>query len=768
MKHPLANARWICSSLVGGPSASAAAPYFRKAFHLKKKPVSARLHITALGLYEAEINGQRVGDQVFAPGWTDYRTRVSCQSHDIAALLNPGENVVGALLGDGWYCGHIGWMGRRRYGDHPALLASLEIRYKDGGSETLSTDTTWQTAAGPILQGDFLMGEEYDARFELADWSRPGCDTASWNAALAFQPDPVPELCDAIIPPVRRMGEIIPDLVPEESEWRRRRRRIYDFRQNFSGRIRIRVKSARGTVLRFRFAEILNPDGSLYTENLRSARCMDTYTCKGGGEEIWESRFTFHGFRYVEADVLSLGPDDSLEIIGVVLHSDTPPTGQFRCSNELLNQLQQNIVWGQKSNFLEVPTDCPQRDERLGWTGDAQVFIRTAAFNMDVRDFFHKWMRDARDAQQSHGGIPAVIPNVFAPDQKKNGDDGGPAWSDANIICPWTIYLCYGDRRILEDHYDSMRRYFDFLKIDRSRGLIRSHPDLEGWLGYGDWLALDDSGKTEGGTPRDLIGTAFLAYDCGIMARISDVLGRDREAASYRKLHGKIVRAFQRRFVTPEGLLVCGTQTSHVLALHFDLLPENLRAAAAAALVRDIEARGFHLSTGFVGTPYLLDVLENTGHLDIAYRLLEQETFPSWLFPVKNGATTIWERWDGWTPDKGFQTKGMNSFNHYAYGAVGNWMYKTVAGLELDPEEPGYRHILFRPRPGGSITWAEASLDTAHGKTAIRWEMRKNALHLKLTVPADARASLLIPEGFAAEKTALGPGIHKLIARQVS
>jgi alpha-L-rhamnosidase len=523
--------------------------------------------------------------------------------------------------------------------------------------------------------------------------------------------------------------------------------------------VRIRVGAPAGTNVQIRYAEMLNPDGTLYTENLRTARSTDYYMCRGDGVETWETRFTFHGFRYV--DVQGLMPNDTIEITGIVLHSDTPATGSFRCSHEGLNQLQHNIIWGQKSNYLEAPTDCPQRDERLGWTGDAQVFVRTAAFNMNVRGFFHKWVQDVRDAQRDDGGIPCIIPAVWH-DNGGPAQDGGPAWADAEIICPWTIYLCYGDREILADHYESMQRFMAFIATRRCRGHVRQHPDAVEWQGFGDWLALDGGGKTEGITPFDLIGTAYYAYDAGLMAKIADVLGHHDDAKKYRALRGEIVEAFRRRFVTPEGLVASGTQTAYVLALHFDLIDESARATTVSELVRHIKGRDYHLATGFVGTPYILETLETAGHIDVAYKLLEQETAPSWLFPVRNGATTIWERWDGWSPDKGFQDKGMNSFNHYAYGAVGAWMYRSVAGLELDPQEPGFAHIIFRPRPGGSITWAEAKLKTPFGETGIRWDLEGETLQVQLTVPGGTHATFQPPPGYAAKDSPYGPGSHKL------
>jgi alpha-L-rhamnosidase len=742
------SAQWISSPWVGAPRTVPPAPFLRKPFKLAQEVRSAQLTITALGLYEAEINGERIGDQIFAPGWTDYKKRVQYQTYDVTSLLKQGENVLGVVLGDGWYSGKVGWGDRQNYGERPQLLARLKLILNDGAQMEIVTDETWRTAIGPILENDFQIGESYDARLELGDWSQPNYDAAKWLPVLPAA-DPKIEFTLSEIPPVRRLGELRPDAPRLINDGHRR---FYDMKQNFTGRVRLTVEAARGVTLTIRFAEILKPDGTLYTENLRSARATDHYTCKGGGRETWEPRFTFHGFRYVEV----MGDKAAkIEITGVVLHSDTRPTGSFACSSPLLNQLQHNIVWGQKSNFLEVPTDCPQRDERLGWLGDAQVFIRTAAFNMDVRGFFHKWVRDLRDAQRADGGVPPYVPGVPFWD-----NDGGPAWSDATVICPWTIYLCYGDKKILEDHYDSMVRYFKFLQTDRTKAHIRSHPDVDAWGGFGDWLALDGSGKLEGITPKDLIGTAYYAHDAELLAQIADVLGRKTEARRYRAIHRKIVAAFQRRFLTRDGLLVSGTQTAYTLALYFKLLPEALRPIAAQILAKDVESRGFHLATGFVGTSYVLDVLEEHGHLDTAYKLLEQETFPSWLWPVKQGATTIWERWDGWTPETGPHKHDMNSFNHYAYGAVGAWMVRSVAGLDLDAAKPGYRHIIFRPRPGGSLTWAEAELDSASGKIRIRWDKTRSGLKLDLTVPRGAQATLHPPAGYGKSRR-LPPGRHR-------
>jgi alpha-L-rhamnosidase len=757
MTSPFPEALWISSPIVGGPRTTAPAPFFRKPFVLPGGAASAKLRITALGLYECEINGRRVGDQIFTPGWTNYHVRVPFQEYDVTDLLQEGENVLGAVLGDGWYCGFMAWKERQLYGDRPRLIARLDGTAHDGSAFAVVTDGSWHTRTAAILESDFQLGETYDARLEVADWSQAGCDARDWHP-VEIASDPKISFETPRIPPVRRIAEIAPVQVTHIPKHWPKPCRIFDLGQNFSGRARITVTAPRGTTFSIRFGEVLSPDGTVYQANLRSARSTEYYTCRGGGEETWEPCFTFHGFRYVE--IRGLAPEHPIAVTGVVLHSDLKPTGSFACSNPLLNKLQENIVWSQRSNFLEVPTDCPQRNERMGWTGDAQVFARTACFNMDVREFFHKWMQDFRDAQRPNGAIPAVIPEPGV----IPFEEGGPAWADATIICPWTIYLCYGDREILADHYDSMKAYMDFVIRERSLNHIRSHPDVDPWGGYGDWLALDGSGGNEGSTPRDLIGTAFHANNARIMSRIAGLLGHHEEAEKYQTLHTEIVQAFQRRFLTPEGLLASGTQTSYVLALYFGLVPKNLRPFTAGELVRQIRKRDFHLATGFVGTPHILDVLATHGHLDVAYKLLEQESFPSWLFPVKNGATTIWERWDSWTPKNGMQDPEMNSFNHYAYGAVGAFMVRTVAGLEIDPEDPGYRHIIFQPQPGGSLEWAEARLDTDRGPVSIRWEREGESLNIDLEIPEGSTATLKLPDGTVQE--GLQPGIYRHQFRQ--
>jgi alpha-L-rhamnosidase len=760
-------ASWIRTHVTGGPRTVPPASYLRREFVIEQAPARATLHITALGLYEAQINGAAVGDQVFAPGWTEYRRRVAFQSYDVTSLLKPGPNAIGVILGDGWYSGHIGWVHRQFFGRFPQLLAQLELTLHDGKTLCIASDETWRASTGPILENDLLMGESYDARLELGAWSSPGYDDSGWPAVTRSQgPGPTVAIEPSVGPVVRRVQRLTPIAAPDAATAERwSKRGVFDLGQNFAGRVQLCVKAAPGRHLTLRHAEILDANGELYTDNLRSARATDQYTCASSETETWEPRFTFHGFRYVQ--VQGLKPEDQCSVEGVVLHSDMPVIGAFECSHPLLNQLQRNIVWGLKSNFLEVPTDCPQRDERLGWTGDAQVFIRTAAFNCDVRGFFRKWLQTVRDNQSPQGAIPPYIPHLHPLDEDR---DGGPAWADAAIICPWQLYLCYGDADFLRDNYPCMTRYLQYLAQHKVKDFIRAHPDVDANGGFGDWLALDGSGTVFGGTAKDLIGTALYAHVADIVAKSAAILGKRDDERQWRQLHGRIAAAFAQRYVTADGLLAGGTQTAYVLALHFHLVPQPARATAARQLVRLIENNQNRIGTGFVGTPYILHVLEDVGRLDIAYRLLEQEEFPSWLFNVKLGATTMWERWDGWTPQRGFQDKGMNSFNHYAYGAVGDWMVSTVAGLQYDEQAPGYEHTFFKPRPGGSITQASARLQTPFGEAAIRWQQDGPRLNLQLTVPQRGRGTLaLAPEWTvaSADKT-LSPGTHQLAATRAS
>ncbi len=686
-------------------------PWLRKTFALKKRVARARLYATALGLYELQLNGRRVGDHALAPDWTDYNTRVRYQVYDVTRQLRSGTNTLMALVGDGWYCGHIGLGGYRLYGNTPALLAQLEIAFADGSTERIVTDETWQRARSPILSSDLMLGENYDARVTGDDWQ-----------PVSVREEKARRLDAQVMEPVRQLAQLPARAVtePRPGQW------VFDLGQNMVGVVRLKVNAPAGTKITLRHAEMLHPDGTLYTANLRKALATDTYIGRGGGTEVWQPRFTFHGFRYVELTGLKTKP--SLDTVtGIVLGSDTRTVGEFSCSDQRLNQLQRNIRWGQRGNFLSVPTDCPQRDERLGWMGDAQVFIRTAAYNADVAAFFTKWMVDVEDAQRPDGRFTDVSP------VSRWAGGGVPGWGDAGVICPWTVYQMYGDTRILERHFPAMVKWIEWCR-EHSTELIR---DRDRGSDYGDWLSIGAN------TPKDLIGTAYFAHSTHLVANMARALGKTDEAAKYQRLFEDIKAAFNKRYVREDGRIAGDTQTAYLLALKFELLPEKLRARAAQHLEDDIRAKGWHLSTGFLGVSYLLPVLAQTGKLDAAYRLLLQDTFPSWLFPVKHGATTIWERWDGWTPEKGFQDPGMNSFNHYSLGSCGEWLLEGVAGIR--PGAPGFKTIVIQPAIADGLTWARASYRSVRGKIASEWKRDGRKLTLTVTIPGNTTATIYLP-----------------------
>ena len=694
-------------------------PYLRRAFWVGRPVKRAVVYASALGLYELHINGKRVGEDYFTPGWTDYPTRVYYQTYEVTDLIKKGGNAIGAILADGWYAGYLGFGKKREhYGSEPRLLVQLEIEYDNGHIQTVVTDGTWRASYGPLLESDFLMGEIYDARKEMPGWDTSRFDDSEWDmVAVTDKSDGIVQSYPGVT--VQKILEIKPTKLtePEKGVY------VFDMGQNFAGWVRLKVKGKAGTKVVLRFAEMLNPDGTIYTENLRSARCTDTYILKGTGKEIWEPLFTYHGFRYVEVTGYA-GKPGLDAITGVVLHSATPLAGSFECSNPMVNQLYSNIVWSQRGNFIEVPTDCPQRDERLGWTGDAQIFVRTATYNMDVAAFFTKWLIDLEDAQTKEGAFPDVAPHKVAM------GSGVPAWGDAGVICPWTIYQVYGDKRVIKKHYESMKKWIGYLEKN-SKGLLRPA------YGYGDWVSIGSN------TPKDVIATAYFAYSTRLVSKIAAVLGKDDDARKYEELFEQIKSAFNNAYVSDDGRIKGETQTCYLLGLYFDLLPEDKREPATQHLIEDLREKDWHLSTGFVGLSYLVPTLTETGHLDIAYRLLNNETFPSWGYSIKNGATTIWERWDGWTEEKGFQTPGMNSFNHYAFGSIGRWLFGTVAGIGTDG--PGYKQIIIRPRPGGGLDYAKASYKSIHGKIVSDWRIKGRTFTLNVTIPANTTATVYVP-----------------------
>jgi alpha-L-rhamnosidase len=742
-------ASWIEPGISEDPKTSGPAAMLRREFKLGGAIASARAYVTSHGLYEMQLNGQRVGDQLFTPGWTSYNNRLQYQTYDVTSLLKAGDNAVGVQLGNGWYRGFLAWQDRRNiYGDRLALLCQIRVTYKDGREEIVGTDATWKASTGPILMSEIYHGETYDARLEKPGWASAGFADGQWSAIKVVD-GRKDDLIAPAGPPVRRIEEVraVKILKTPAGDT------VVDLGQNMVGWVRLKVQGPAGTTVTLRHAEVLDKDGNFYTANLRAAKATTQYTLKGGGPETFEPHFTFFGFRYVAVAGYpgEVTPDS---VTGIVVHSDMARTSEFETSKPLVNQLQHNIIWGQKGNFLDVPTDCPQRDERLGWTGDAQAFSPTAAFNMDVAGFFTKWLRDVAADQFPDGSVPHVVPNVL-PDSETNHQGGAAGWADVAVIIPWNMYLAYGDKRLLETQYDSMSKWVEY---ERKRA-----GDSYIWAGdphFGDWLAFASNASDYPGatTGKDLIATAFFAHSTDLLQRAALVLGKKDDAARLGEQVGKIKTAFRHEFVTDTGRVGEDTQTAYVLALQFDLLPDDLRPVAARRLADEVRKRK-HLTTGFLGTPYLCHVLTRYGYLDEAYMLLNREEYPSWLYPVKQGATTIWERWDGQKPDGSFQDAGMNSFNHYAYGAIGEWMYRVMAGIQIDEAAPGYRHVLIQPRPGGGFTSVKASHETPYGKVASAWTLKDGSFELSIQVPPNTKATVRMPKASLAAVTESGKAL---------
>ncbi|RMG61514.1 MAG: alpha-L-rhamnosidase, partial [Bacteroidetes bacterium] len=651
-------AGWISPDWTPRTEDSPPAAYLRRGFELKKPVARARLYISALGLYEAFINGERVGDAFFTPGWTAYKSRVQYQTFDVTEAVQRGENALGVTLGDGWYRGYIGFRARRNfYGERLALRAQLEVIHTDGSRTVIGSDESWRASdQGPIRRSDIYNGELYDAGKDLAGWTRPGYDTENWTGVVSHTYPG--EVVAQEGPFVRAMDTLSPVEVFRTPAGEQ----VIDLGQNLTGVVRFRAKGQPGDTLRLYHAEVLDQDGNFYTDNLRSAEATVTYVLGSDDWETYQPHFTFMGFRYVK--VVGI-PVENIALDALVLYSDMAITGDFICSDSLINQLQHNIQWGQRGNFLDVPTDCPQRDERLGWTGDAQAFNRTAAFNMEVISFFDKWLGDLALDQLDDGRVPWVIPTVLNDEQSAS-----TGWADAATIIPWDLYVRYGDRALLERQYPSMKAWVGYM-----RDQARDDYVWDTGFHFGDWLFYrpdDDNDGRSAVTDKYLIAQAFFAHSVDLLRRTAEVLGKEAEAQEWARLHEAVVAAFRREYVTPSGRLVSSTQTAYVLALSFGLLPEDRRAAAAARLADNVRSYG-HLTTGFLGTPLLCHVLADYGYLDLAYELMLRKDYPSWLYPVTQGATTIWERWDGIRPDGSFQNVGMNSFNHYAYGAIGEF-----------------------------------------------------------------------------------------------
>ncbi|HEY0829288.1 MAG TPA: family 78 glycoside hydrolase catalytic domain [Bacilli bacterium] len=763
-------ADWITADMSADKTKSEPAYLLRKSFSIQGTVAKARIYATSLGVYELHLNGGRVGDALLTPGWTSYNKRLQYQTYDVTSLLQDGGNAVGVILGSGWYKATLGWKGEKSlFGDIKAALLQLHITYEDGSEVVIASDSSWKAETGAILISEIYYGESYDARLEKAGWNCADYGDEAWRVVTLLD-----HTKETLVAQENLPTRVIQTIKPVSVFTTPAGDTVLDMGQNMVGWIHFQVKGSPGHKITLQHAEVLDKDGNIYLGNLRSAKQTIEYICKGGSQESYEPHFTFQGFRYVKVEgypgELSL---DNFR--GRVIHTDMEPTGSFECSDPLINQLQSNIVWGQKGNFLDIPTDCPQRDERLGWTGDAQVFIRTAAFNMNVASFFTKWLKDLKADQLPDGGVPFVIPNIL------EGDHSSSAWGDAAVICPWTVYLCYGDVRVLEEQYESMKAWVEYIRKQGDNEFL-----WNSGFHFGDWLGLDAKENSYiGATPKDLIATAFYAYSTRLFAQTAEVLQRAEDAREYRRLYEQIVQNFRCEFVTPNGRLAADTQTAYALALMFDLVEGEVKKRVAKSLAGHIEENKFHLTTGFVGTPYLCLVLSENGYHDVATKLVHQQEYPSWLYSVNKGATTVWEHWDGIKEDGSFWSDDMNSFNHYAYGAIGDWFYRVVAGIDMDEKQPGYKHILIRPQLMEGLSYARASLKSMYGEIASGWEVsgasdgidngsgkrdsatEESSKHIKVkvTIPVNTTATVELPSASleAVSEGASGEKISQIV-----
>lgn len=725
-------------------AASSKGTYLRKEFHTRNEVRSAYICITALGLYQLYLNGEKVGDDELTPGWTSYHKRLLYQTYDITQKIKTGDNVLGAILGAGWYKGTMGFLGERNnYGKQTALFAQLVITYTNGKTENIVTDESWQGTDSPILFSEIYDGEIYDARKEIDNWNRPNL------TENVMYPVTIVEYDKSLLYPqaackVRSMTQVKPIsmFTTQNGE------KVIDFGQNLTGWVSFKVCAKKDSLVELRCFEVLDSEGNVYLDNLRCAKQKIVYICKDDNQVSFQPHFTFQGFQYVH--IINYPNIPKLDdFIAYAVHSDMEETGSFSCSNADINQLQHNILWGMKGNFLDIPTDCPQRNERLGWTGDAQIFCRTATFLMNTYTFFDKWLKDVKADQTKEGGIPHIVPDIIT---GKNQDDwlvsqgthSAAGWADVAVINPWNLYLCYGDKRIIEGQYESMKAWIDFMRSHEVNGTWKYR------LQFGDWVALDAiEGSYFGATPNELICTAYYAYSAGIFAKMANIIGKDEDSVFYQKLHERIKRSFQINFFDENGLMTAQTQTSHVIALYFDLVPEKFRKKTVEGLLRLLVEKNGHLVTGFLGTPYFCHALSQNGHVKEAYDLLLKDDFPSWLYQVNMGATTIWEHWDGKKPDGSMWSSDMNSFNHYAYGAIGDWLYRVAAGIEIDEKMPGYKHTIIAPLIGGNLNYVKASYRSIYGIIQVEWVVHDEVVDLEVYIPENTSADIILSQSKA-------------------
>jgi alpha-L-rhamnosidase len=749
---------------LGHPWVADSVKALRHSFDVAKGVKSARLYATALGAYEVFLNGRRVGDEVLAPGWTDYRQLLNYQVFDLTAELAQGENTLAALLAPGWYASPLKWAQKPyNFGDTPpAFRAQLRIEHTDGSIEWVTTDPNWQANTSSILHSEIYDGESQDARLAESGWNSANFAASGWKTATAVEPQPM-ALVAQEYPPIRveRTLEAKSLANPAPGVY------VYDFGQNFSGVARLRVQGPAGTDVRLRYAEIVNSDGTVYTDNLRTAKVTDHFILAGKGVEEFTPQFTFHGFRYVELTGLPAAPGKDA-VTGVVFHTDAPFTIELKTGSALINQLWSNILWGQRSNFVGVPTDCPQRDERLGWMADAQVFWRAAGYNMDLASFSRKFATDMRGTL-----VQTPFYGVYAPNPSRESNGKGAGWSDAGVVIPWTSWLQTGDKSVIEENWAAMEKYLAAIAAANPDGLWRH----ESGTPFGDWLS------PEGKTDIVLISTAYWAYDVSLMREMAHATRRTQDEEKYKQLFEKIRAAFEKQFVRPDGFVAGAdnsaspfgalnnpnaksrggdTQTGYVLALHMNLLPQELRAAAAKKLADKIHANNDLLATGFLGTPYLLEELTKAGYPDLAYTLLLNTEYPSWGYMVKHGATTMWERWNG---DQMLADPGMNSFNHYAYGAVADWIYRYAAGIDATPLDAGFHTIILHPVFDYRLGSLDLRYQSPYGEIHSSWSVDGDMAHWSITIPPNTTGLLRLSEAEAVTYTLNGKPLGKPSAK---
>ena len=740
----------------GNPWPAESVKALRNDFSIRKKVVSARLYATSLGAYQIFINGKRAGDQVLSPGWTDYRLRLKYQTYDVTADLASGKNVIAALLAPGWYSTPLEWFQLPNvYGEAPpSLLAQMRVEYSDGSVDWVVTDAGWKADVSPTLKAEIYDGETQDARLIQPGWNTAGFAAKDWKPVEIHTPDLTGIQIDGQdFQPIRVERELTPKAMTEPAPGVY----IFDMGQNFSGVERLQLKGPAGTDVRVRTGEILNADGTLYTENLRTALSTDHFILSGKGIETFEPQFTYHGFRYLELTGLA-GKPSIADVRGVVFHTDAPFTAQLKTGSAMLNSLWSNILWGQRSNFVGVPTDCPQRDERLGWMADAQVFWRTASYNMDLASFSRKYTGDIRGTQVGSGSGPTAgaIYGIYAPGITTTSAQSGAGWSDAGVIIPWTSWIQTGDMSVIEQNWDAMTKYLAAIESTNPDYLWKNNAGIA----FGDWLS------PEGTTRFPLIATASWAYDVTLMQQMAHALAKTDDEAHYAALFAKIKEAFAKAFLHDDGFVAGGddgssakdTQTGYVLALNMNLAPESLRQAIGDKLAAKIEANHGLLGTGFLGTPYLLSVLVDTGHRDLAYRLLLNTQYPSWGYLVGHGATTMWERWNG---DQMKSDPSMNSYNHYAYGAVADWIYRYAAGVDTTPMDAGFHTIRLHPAFDAQLGSIDFTYPSPYGEIHSAWAVHNGIAHWTVTIPANASGWLPLTEAEAAHYKIGGAAIEK-------